>query len=37
MFVKAGQRETKQVDIALGSGGSIMSFGNPVIENLKVK
>ena len=37
MFVKAGQRETKQVDIALGSGGSIMSFGNPVVENLKVK
>jgi hypothetical protein len=37
LFVKAGQRETKQVDIALGSGGSIMSFGNPVVEDLKVK
>jgi hypothetical protein len=35
--VKAGQRETKRVDVHLAGSDSIISFDNPVIEDLKVK
>jgi hypothetical protein len=37
LLVKAGQRETKRVDIYLANSDSIISFGNPVIENLRIK
>ena len=37
LFVKAGQRETKRVDMYLANSGSIISFDNPVIEELTVK
>jgi len=36
LFVKAGQRETKRVDMYLASD-SVMSFGNPEIQDFKVK
>jgi len=35
--VKAGQTETKRVDMHLASSDSIISFDSPVIEELKVK
>jgi hypothetical protein len=35
--VKAGQTETKRVDMHLANSDSIISFDNPVIEELKVK
>ena len=37
LFIKAGQRETKRVDMYLANSESVISFGNPVIEELKVK
>jgi hypothetical protein len=37
LFVKAGQRETKRVDMYLASSDSSISFENPVIKDLKVK
>jgi hypothetical protein len=37
LFVKAGKRETKMVDMYLANSDSIISFDNPVIEELKVK
>jgi len=37
LFVKAGQRETKRVDMYLANSDSIISFDNPVIEELTVK
>jgi hypothetical protein len=37
LFVKAGQSETKRVDLYLASSDSIISFDNPVIEDLNVK
>ena len=37
LLVKAGKRETKRVDIYLANSDSVISFGNPVIEDLKVK
>lgn len=35
--VKSMQKETKRVDVYLAGGNSIISFDNPVIEELKVK
>ena len=37
LLVKAGQKETRRVDMNLANGDSLISFGNPVIEDLKVK
>ena len=37
LFIKAGQRETKRVDMYLANSESVISFGNPTIEELKVK
>jgi hypothetical protein len=37
LFAKAGQRETKRVDMYLANSGTIISFDNPVIEELTVK
>jgi len=37
LFVKAGQRETKRVDMYLAGSDSSISFENPVIKDLKVK
>jgi hypothetical protein len=37
LLVKAGQKETRRVDMNLANGDSLVSFGNPVIEDLKVK
>ena len=37
LLVKAGQREIKQVDMFLTDSNPILSFGNPVIEDQKVK
>jgi hypothetical protein len=37
LLVKAGKRETKRVDIYLANSDSIISFGNPVIEDLRIK
>jgi hypothetical protein len=34
--VKAGQKETKRLDMYLVSNGQVLTFGNPVIEQLKV-
>jgi hypothetical protein len=37
LFVKAGQRETKRVDMYLSGSDSGINFDNPVIVDLKVK
>jgi len=37
LFVKAEQRERKRVDMYFASGNSIMSFDNPVIDEIQVK
>ena len=37
LFVKAEERETKRVDMYFTSSNSVMSFDNPVIDELQVK
>jgi hypothetical protein len=37
VFVKAGQREIKKVDIYLTNSDSLISFDSPVIQDLKIK
>jgi hypothetical protein len=36
-FVKAGQKETKRADMYFSSGGSLISYGSPIIEDFRVK
>jgi len=37
LFIKAGQKETHKVDLDFISSGSSVSFGSPLIEELKIK